>query len=211
MKKFSLLVIVIFLIQSLKAQELIISSFLVDTNDNQALIKPVYDLNDDICALVILNTQGVKTGIDVKGAIVAKNQQEGGKFFLYLPTKTKRITLYHQDYIPLTVRFDELLNTSHGVEGGKTYYLTVNGNDGVTNKKNVNEYNYLFFESNIPLTRLLVDGIEWKLQNESSVSKLVRCGEYHYTASASGYQDISGTVIVVKSIDPMQVSLNFNK
>ena len=213
MKKVLLFFVGLFVFQTGWSQEIVISSFEYDSTDVSAQDKPVHDLNDEICALVVLRTQGVD-GIEIKGSVVTQSYRQN-THYLYLPNRTKRITIYHQNYIPLTINFNELFNTTIGLKGGKTYYITIKGSGSEVPVQNRPTYsncsNYLSIESTIPLTRLVVNGQEWHLQNGKAIQKMVQCGEYTYSASANGYYDVSGTITVTKSIDPVVVSVQFEK
>lgn len=213
MRKILALLLGLLFVQAGMTQEIKINSVFFDSSDVSALDNPIYDLNDDICALVILNAQGINE-FDVKGSIVKKTSLQN-IHYIYLPNKTKRISIYHQNCIPLTFNFNELFNISSGLKGGKTYYITIEAphtdNPELKQPQYTNGSNYLIFESTIPITRLVVNGQEWQLQNGKAIKKMVRCGEYTYSASADGYKDVNGTITVTKSIDPVVVSVQFKK
>ena len=213
MRKILIFLLGLFFAQYGMAQEINVKTVFFDSSDVSALDNPIYDLNDDICALVILNAQGIND-FDVKGSIVKKTSHQN-IHHIYLPNKTKRISIYHQNYIPLTINFNELFNVSSGLKGGRTYYITIEAPhaDNLEHKQPqyTNGSNYLIFESTIPLTRLVVNGQEWQLQNGKAIQKMVRCGEYTYSASATSHQDVTGAITVTKSIDPIVVSIQFER
>lgn len=195
--------------QSMYCQEITISACYSDPKDSSAIYSPRFDLNEEVCALVVLHLHNLDN-IQLKGAIVDSIAKET-ELFLYVPARTKRTTVFHKDYIPLTLNLNELFGVTNGVVGGKTYNIYLSGlnRQSAAPKERSKESNYVCFEANVPMIKIVLDEQEWPLNGKTKISRLVSCGEYHYTASASGYPDVIGTVVVKKSIEPVIVDIYF--
>ena len=209
MKKVIACVLCLLLGQSIYCQEITVSACFSNPNDSSAIYNPRFDLNDELCALIVIHLRNLD-GVQVKGAIV-DSITKGSELLVYVPTRTKRATVFHNDYIPLTLDINDLWGLSNGVVGGKTYdiYLSGVSERMAAPKKRSNESNYVCFESNVPMTQIVLDEQVWSINGKTKVSRLVSCGEYHYTVSASGYPDVTGTVVVKKSIEPVTVDIHF--
>ena len=157
MKKVIACVLCLLLGQSIYCQEITVSACFSNPNDSSAIYNPRFDLNDELCALIVIH-----------------------------------------------------LRNLDGVHG-KTYdiYLSGVSERMAAPKKRSNESNYVCFESNVPMTQIVLDEQVWSINGKTKVSRLVSCGEYHYTVSASGYPDVTGTVVVKKSIEPVTVDIHF--
>ena len=114
MRKCLIFIVGLFIFQNAWCQEIVILSYKYDSTDVSAIETPKYDLNDELCALVILTANGVDE-FELKGPIVNRISCQN-THYIYLPNKTKRVTIYHQDYLPLTISFNELFNTSSGLK-----------------------------------------------------------------------------------------------
>ena len=195
--------------QTIYCQEITISACSSDPKDSSAIYNPRFDLNDDLCALIIIHQHNIE-GVQLKGAIV-DSITKGSELYVYVPTRTKRATIFHNDYIPLTLDLNNLFGISNGVVGGKTYNIYLSGlnRQSAAPKERSKESNYVSFESNVPMTQIVLDEQVWPVNGKTEVSRLVSCGEYHYTASASGHPDVTGTVVVNKSIEPAVVKIHF--
>lgn len=192
-------------------QEITVSACSNNPKDPAATINARFDLNNEICALIVIHPHNLE-GLQVKGNIVDNIVRESA-ILIYVPNKTKRISVYHNNYIPLTLEFNELFGLSNGVVGGMTYNIYLNGlsEQVATPKKRSKESNYVCFEADVPLTKIVFDGQVWQVNGQKKVTRMVSCGEYKYTAYASGFPNIEGTVDVKKSIEPTEVSLFFQK
>lgn len=209
MKKIVVCILGILLEQSIFCQEISVSACSSDPKDSSAIYNPRFDLNDELCALIIIHQHNVD-GVQLKGAIV-DSITKGSELFIYVPTRTKRVSVFHNDYIPLTLELNNLFGNSNGVVGGKTYNIYLSGlnRQSAAPKERSKESNYVCFESNVPMTKIVLDEQVWSVNGKTKVSRMVSCGEYQYTASASGYPDVTGTVVVKKSIEPVIVDIYF--
>lgn len=107
MKKVRLLIVLTTVMLSAavaSAQEIVVTSFEMKVTDLTAKIDPVYDLNDEACALVKVSLPGknvVFTGDIIKGP----DQVLPGEYHIYIPKGTKRVKVAAENYAPLTFEF----------------------------------------------------------------------------------------------------------
>lgn len=85
------------------AQEIVVTSFELKATDLTAKIDPVYDLNDEACALVKVAIPGKK--VSFKGDIIKEPESISGEYHIYLPEGTKRLTVSVENYLPLVFEF----------------------------------------------------------------------------------------------------------
>ena len=111
--------------------------------------------------------------------------------------------------MPLQIDFTKYEDSSNGLEGGCTYCLSLVG-DKVKKKTYPKGAANLIFVSNVPLKKIVVNGLEWLVNGKMS-KRLVQYGEYNYEAYADGYLPITGTIEVVKALWGKSVNLNFVK
>lgn len=86
------------------AQEIVVTSFELKVTDLTAKIDPVYDLNDEACALIKISIPGKNvtfTGDIIKGP----DQPVAGEYHVYLPKGTRRLKVAAENYAPLTFEF----------------------------------------------------------------------------------------------------------
>lgn len=77
----------------LRAQQFSVESFRVLSNDVSAFINPVRDLNDEDCAL--LKIQGDEDFVFSTPLGIVKREDKVGEIWIYLPPRSKKITLKH--------------------------------------------------------------------------------------------------------------------
>ena len=207
MNRLGIIMICAILYQYIFAQNISIRSFLEINNDNLVTTMPRYDLNDNICACVVIDFVDSK-GLEFRGNIVGDIVKTPDKYVVYLPDRTKRLYIYNDDYLPLLVDFTQYEESRRGVIGGKTYSLSLVGEKQKTQKKYPNGTNTLVLVADIPLTKVIVNGQEWEINNTTS-KRLVPYGEYHYEVFADGFAPYSGTVEVLPSFGSKTVHIHF--
>lgn len=191
-----------------KSQKLNIQAFYKSQENNIAQTSPRYDLNDNKCAAIIIMPE--ENGeLQFRGMVVGKVEKKSTRYILYMPMKTKRLYIYHSNYMPLQIDFTKYEDSSNGLEGGCTYCLSLVG-DKVKKKTYPKGAANLIFVSNVPLKKIVVNGLEWLVNGKMS-KRLVQYGEYNYEAYADGYLPITGTIEVVKALWGKSVNLNFVK
>lgn len=202
--KYRLLFLALFFASSVFAQEFSISSIVEMERDSTAITSPRYDLNDELCAVLIVELASVEN-ITFTGAIIGKVDRKNESYLLYLPNGTKRIKLMHEDYLPMTMNFSEY---GLRIRGGRTYKALVTAsNPPVPENTYGSGAQYLVFKSSVPLTKVEVNGEEWPVE-EGKAKKMVPLGKYEYKVSA-GSAVSSGTVEVKSTATSRVVNVKF--
>ena len=202
--KYRLLLLAFFFASSVFAQEFSISSIVEMERDSAAILSPRYDLNDELCAVLIVELSSVEN-VTFTGAIIGEVDRKNESYLLYLPNGTKRIKLMHEDYLPMTMDFSEY---GLRIRGGRTYKALMTASNPPVP---VNTYGsgaqYLVFKSSVPLTKVEVNGEEWPVE-EGKAKKMVPLGKYEYKVSA-GSAVSSGTVEVKSTATSRVVNVKF--
>ena len=210
MNKLILLFTMVSLACAATGQELCLRDYYCNQWDSLAYSNPRFDNNNELCAMVVLDAKNI-FGIKVRGMIL-DSLRVGDTLYVYVPNRTKRLTINSTDHLPFCLDLVQLFHNNHGAVGGLTYHVSLMGNEPTnTKQERSKESNYLIFKSQVPISRLVVNGKEWAVTNFHKFSRLVPCGQYHYTASSIGHPDVKGSVVVIKSIGPVEVSLDFLK
>ncbi len=190
------------------AQTIGVLSCSVDIHDSIAVLNPRLDNNEEICAAVRINTDMLK-GVVFRGAIVGDIELDQSTYLLYMPSRTKRLYLYCQGYLPTTIDLSQYEDSSKGLIGGKTYKIIL---DIPKEEKNESKYGkgskILQFVSNIPLEKVVVNGIEWSIKENTS-KRIVPYGKYNYEIYANGNNVKKGEVEVKESLGSETVRIVF--
>lgn len=213
MKKY-LLIIVLFLGQwttLVCAQELSVLSCKRVLSDSTFIVSPRYDINDKACAVVKVFANNISGPLDFKGNIVGQVISNGSIYTIYVLDKTKRLKLLHTDYYPITIDFTEFEDSRVGLEGNNVYYVSVSGTKDTNSDKttNVTGTRVLSFSSDAPLRQLFVNGIEWKVTNNTS-KRMLPYGVYEYDAITDGNVHKKDKVELSPSIGSKVVIIEFN-
>lgn len=207
MKKLILIFSVIAVLPSVFAQT-ITAELIPNSNSSRlAYDYPKYDNGDNLCALVIFKMQYLNN-IKVKGGFVFDTISHGDSLFVYVADHAKNITIYHSDFETAVLNLPDYINDAYGARSGRTYLFELRGSTAIRHERS-KESNYVYVKSDVPLSGFTFDGKSWSANGKRSLNKLVSCGEYHYHATAEGYNDINGTVDVTKSLEPVSIILKF--
>ncbi len=192
---------------TLHAQNINVTSFCVNKTDSMAVVKPRYDINGSVGAIVKISQQNLPHLI-LKGNVIGNTINEDTVIIVYVLNNTKRLQLFHEGYIPKTIEFTELLDGCDGLKGGMVYHVQVCGTPQADIVATEIGARVLFFASNTKITKLKVNGKEWKIVNNTS-SKLVPYGQYEYEAYTDGFSPQKGLVSVTPSFGRMTVNIEF--
>ena len=91
--------LVLFLRPALRAQELIVKNFRESDHDLAARTQSRKDINDNYCAL--LKVQLVASGAQFDGNVIGKVPFKNNEYWVYMSQGSKRLKIYHPDYLPL--------------------------------------------------------------------------------------------------------------
>ena len=113
--------LVLFLCPALQAQELIVKSFCEASHDLAARTQSRKDINDNYCAL--LKVQLVASGAQFDGNVIGKVTFKNNEYWVYMSQGSKRLKIYHPDYLPLEVTFSDY--GIYQLDSRCTYVLTL--------------------------------------------------------------------------------------
>ena len=193
------------------SQNLSVSSVKMIQSDSTCFISPRYDLNGNACSVVKVFASSIIGSLEFKGNIIGDVKVDGSLYTFYVTDRTKRIKVYHPNYIPETIDFTQYDDSRKGIEGNNVYYVSIIGNDIIksSNNSNVSGSRILSFSSDVPLRQLFVNGVEWKVTDNTS-KRLLPYGEYKYEAITDGDIRKRGRVELVPSFGSMVVNIDFD-
>ena len=193
------------------SQNLSVSSVKMIQSDSTCFISPRYDLNGNACSVVKVFASSIIGSLEFKGNIIGDVKVDGSLYTFYVTDRTKRIKVYHPNYIPETIDFTQYEDSRKGIEGNHVYSVSISGNDSMKSSisSNVSGSRILSFSSDVPLRQLFVNGVEWKIENNTS-KRLMPYGEYDYEAISEGNMRKVGHVELVPSIGSMKVRITFD-
>lgn len=173
---------------SLKAQQITVKSLRLLPADNTAIESPVYDNLKDPCALVKIDAGGLKglffpkKGSDHNEDFYDENT---GLYLVYIPTGTRRLTYNHADYLSGDIVFADF-NTK--LEIGKTYLLTMEAD--ISQKSG----GMVIMTVSPQNARVVFDGKEAPLSEGGVYSFNVKPGVYDYVVRADNRITQRGTI-----------------
>ena len=200
---------------SVSAQELRVDKVTLLETDNEAEMKPRYDGNDEICALLkvyVNDLPGLKfaSGYVINGGNII---YKGGYYAVYVANGIRTIMFKHDDYLPITINFKNDFKTS--IKGGKTYRVDVSTVGMVKKTTQTVAFNMIPREGSI-----LING-EKHLVSEGMLQLELNPGNYSYTASADYSQAKEGTFTITDEdisevreiplmLKPIMANVNFS-
>ena len=189
------------------SQDLSVSSMKMIQTDSTCLTSPRYDLNGHACAVIKVFTNNLLGLLYFKGNIIGDVKTDESLYTIYVTDRTKKIKVYHPNYIPKTIDFTQYEDSKNGIEGNHVYYISISGNNTTKSEKMVlgSGSRNLIFTSNAEIRHLFVNGIEW---NHSS--HLLPYGEYEYEAVSEKNVRKKGKVKLTPSIGSMVVNIEFD-
>lgn len=192
------------------SQNLSVSSVKMIQSDSTCFISPRHDLNGNACAVIKVFASSITGSLDFKGNIIGDVKFDGSIYTIYVTDRTKRIKVYHPNYIPETIDFTQYDDSKKGIEGNHVYYVSILGNDSIKpdNTSNISGSRILSFSSDVPLRQLFVNGVEWKITDNTS-KRLMPYGEYEYEAVTDGNVHKTGKVQLKPSIGSYIVKIEF--
>lgn len=211
MKKFLLLLIFCVLsaiCESAYAQErkMDIASFSRLQTDTDARIgEPVYDQNNQLCALIKITSNIPLAELTLEGdgmGLVRKIiKEESGELWLYLPRGSRRISVLHKDYDP----YRNYLYPDQ-IEGGVTYEMKIKG---YQNNEDVSASNSQTIVLQIAPAdaKLFIDDIDETLDVRNGLYTATKQkGNHTYRVECDRYDTATGEII----LGDAQVSRSIN-
>ncbi len=195
------MLLILWSIIPLRAQELAVKSFVEKTNDLTASTHERKDANGNSCALV--KVQLATVGAQFSPNIVGNVEYKVNEYWVYLPTINKHLEVKHPNFLTKDVIFAD-----YGVklEPKTTYSLVLAIPEGGTTQQIVTSQ-YLMFNVKPADAIVEVNGEVWT--NTNGVSrKFVPFGEYSYSVEANNYHSTKGTVTVNDPNNKTVVNVN---
>ena len=122
-KRFVILYFCQLVFSLVNAQTLIVDSCKVCKEDSTFHVSPRFDLNDTPCSIVKFITKNISGKLMFKGNIVGSILECKSSYTVYVLNKTKRLKIYHADYIPKTIDFSEYEDSRNGLLNNNVYYV----------------------------------------------------------------------------------------
>ncbi|MBO6026492.1 MAG: SEL1-like repeat protein [Bacteroidales bacterium] len=193
MKKYNLLIIILFSVVTAFSQNISVKSFRPLPNDMTAasLEWKRKDQNGSAAALIKVVTS--QTGFYFDGGTlgIVDTKQMVGEIWVWVPYGSRKITISHQQ---LGVLRDYRFPVE--IEPERTYEMVLTTGSVETIIKEVAHEQYLMFQISPPDAVLEVNEQMWTVSPSGNASKLVNFGTYTYRVQAPNYHADAGTVTV---------------
>ena len=184
MKKiFSILIVILTTICSLRAQELAVQSFVLAETDLTANTPGtmVEDQNGDVCALIKVETTVEGFSFDVGSLGVSQVKREGGEIWVYVPFGVRRITLSHPQ---LGVIRDYPFPCP--IEKGRTYILKLNAPSAAL-KHDSSKKKMVRIQINPADAVLEINGISMPTNSQGVFAQELSYGHYEIEVTSKRY------------------------
>ena len=167
-----------------------------------------YDLNGNIASIVILSFNDPVSGLAFRGNILAeKSTPDNSTYIVYLATKSKRLTLQHEDFYPFVIDFQKY---GQIIEGGHSYMVSIDvKNSAASPIQDTKGSQYLIFKSEESIRKLTVNGEVWPVV-DNRASRLVPLGPYQYIAESADGKVVRGKINLKSKIASKVVNIVFN-
>lgn len=190
-RKLHLLCFFLFIFSSyVFSQELKIDKAILLESDNEAITNPQTDNNNQLCALLKIYVDNLP-GVTFNSSFIinkSKIQYNGNFYAVYVVGGLKKLTLQHNDYLPVTIDFTADFQLS--IKGGKTYGIYISTEGLVQKKTQTVVFNM------IPRTgSIIINNTAEKVDN-GVLQIECKPGNYSYIAQADFYETKKGTFTV---------------
>ena len=188
-------------------QEFLLKQICEHPVDSLLAANNYYDLNDNIASIVILSFSAPVKNLTFRGNVLAeKSTPDNSTYIVYLATKSKRLTLQHEDYYPFIIDFHKY---GQIIEGGHSYMISVDVKKPTSASiRNTQGSQYLIFKSEESIQKLTVNGEVWSVV-DNRASKLVPLGLYQYIAESAKGKVVRGEINLKSIIASKVVNINF--
>ncbi len=185
MKKILFLFFITILSSFAFAQHMSVESFRYLENDLSARAAKVEDINNELCALIRLNTP--ERGFEFTGCNVEKTEQKTGEIWVFVSPGVKFITIKHRDFgVIINYPFPERINP------GCVYELKLRTARITQIIEETTTEQYLIIESSTPDAKIFIND---EYIGRNSVRKFLPITQEHsYKVEAQFYHPKSGNV-----------------
>lgn len=207
---FFLFILIMLPVYFVCAQELKVKEALLLQGDSTAEVKQVKDGNDNLCAVLKIDADGL-TGLNFpnKNQYV-KYEYLDGMYLVYIPDGFYKLSMQHEQYLPMDVDFKEKFGIRF--RGGNTYLVKL---DVPSNKKVT--LSDVYFNISPASALLSINDEPMKLQEDGKYQMKAEPGNYSYSITADNYVPSYGSfsittptskTIAVK-LNPVLIKLGF--
>ena len=191
-KKLYALILLLLCLQTLSAQEMLVTDFKMSQGDITASTSPRLDTNGDACALLVVHCSDEITGVE--GNYVGDVVNKGFEKRIYMSPGSKQIKILFKNHLPLVLLFvDYNINS---LESKYTYVLTLVENTSGPTTYTGNQY--LVMNIFPKQASAYIDGNPEKISDEGALLKYLPYGDHTYRVDAPGYKGQSGDFTIVK-------------
>ena len=188
----------------LRAQNISVTSFSPLPNDLTANTNgtEVRDQNGEKTALIkVVTTQ---TGFTFEGGAlgICATKQKNGEIWVYVPQKSKKITILHQS---LGVLRDYSFPCA--IEAARTYEMMLASGTVETVVKKDAGGNFLTIEVQPENASVYIDGIFQQNDSKGEYSVFLGYGEHTYRVEAAGFSTQSGIANIGKDVKSLNIKL----
>lgn len=180
----------LFCVMFTSAQKMEVEVFESLPNDLIARTKPRYDINGIPCSVVRVCI--ALQGVVFDGNIIGNPVYNTGEYIVYLSGGSKKMTIRHDDYLPLDITFADF-GIDH-VESSCTYRLLIlSGNSNKVIKQA--QGNFLVMTVTPSSSRVIIDNGEPRAVNSDGILKVyLNNGSHSYRVEADGYLAKTGFI-----------------
>jgi len=198
-KKLLLLFVALcFLCQYMLAQQAVTVKSFTKTTDHISVADRRNDLNGNACAL--LKVQVVDDIDRVEGNNIGDVVNKGVEKWIYMCRGSRNVRIHFKNHLPIRVNFRDYRINS--LESNIVYELVLNTPDLPVQQTQVevlgNDLKMVVSPSNANVT-IWGDNYPrkaFRAQDDGTLTVRLPYGRYHYSATASGYNDLEGSVFV---------------
>lgn len=192
------------------AQELKVKEVRLLQEDKTAELKQVKDINDNLCAVVKIDADGLKDINFTNKNQYVKYEYSDGVYLVYIPNMNYRLTMQNEQYLQLDVNFKEQFGIRF--RGGNTYMVKL---DVPSNKKVT--LSDIYFDITPASALLTINEEPMEKHDDGKYQKNAEPGNYSYTVTAANYHPYHGSFSITSPtsktmpirLKPVQVKVGF--
>lgn len=186
-------------------QQIKVCDFYILPTDKTAEQYPRRDLNENLCALVKIKTNGInKLNFPNTKQYIGAITEKDGTYYVYIPTITSKITFAHDDYMPGSIDLEEF-GYKKELKEGKTY-------EAILEAPKLQDYKSsginIKVSPNIVGCYVTIDGKKHSLPSSGILQINCSPGAHTYEVIAPNYEKERGNVNVSDSYVPLSVFLH---
>lgn len=189
------------------AQSLSVKSIREIHQDDKEYVTPKLDYNDNLCAVLIISLPTSAT-LQFKCNMIGEVERDGCNYIINVPAMTKRMTIFHEDTIPIVLEFSDY---GLKIQDGVNYNINIDLPYPHV-KQAMESYGlgaqYLIFKSDADIARVEVNGEYWPIERGVS-KKMVPLGRYVYKVFSDNGRTAEGVVEVTSTKFSKTVNVKF--